>query len=151
VDEGLLSVDSNSGVWEDEKLSFTELCGSMDSVLFGGLDSTSMLGVEGGLLSPSAGGIANKSSHTELFGSADPVVFSGLVWFLGLDEVASAEVWVACSASELSSVALSGTDLLLSSDTVSNVDLVGALFIALSLRTGQQVPFAALLPILSLL
>jgi hypothetical protein len=128
-----------------------ELCGSVDSVLFGGLDSISMLGVEGGWLSPSTGGIANKSSHTEIFGSADPVVFSGLMWFLGLDEVASAEVWVAYSSSKVSSVALSGTDLLLSSDTVSNVDLVGALFIALSLRAGEQVPFAAVLPILSLL
>jgi hypothetical protein len=92
--EGLLSVDSNPGVWEDDKSSFTELCGSMDSVLFGGLDSTPVVGVEGGLLSPTTGGVANESSRTKIFDSVDPVVFSGLAWFLGLDEDASAEDWV---------------------------------------------------------
>jgi hypothetical protein len=62
----------------------------MDSLLFGGLDSTPVLGVEGVLLSPTARGVANESSHTEIFDSLD-VVFSGLMWFLGLDEDASAE------------------------------------------------------------
>jgi hypothetical protein len=144
-------VDSNPGVWEDDKSSFPELCGSVDSVLFVGLDSTPVLGVEGRLLSPSTCGIADKSSHTEIFGSAEPVVFSGLVWFLGLDEDASAEVWAELSASSVSSVALPNTDLLFSSDTVSNVDLVEALFVTLSLGTEEQIPFAAVLPILPLL
>jgi hypothetical protein len=158
ADEGLLFADSDSGDWEDDKSYFTILGGSMDSDVFGKPCCSPSVDAEAGLLSPATVCTDDISPRTVTCETAEPAVFCGLKCFIGVDEDTPSEVRPSFESllrelgcSEVPSDTLPDTDSLVSSDTVSSVDLAGAAFVVLSLGTGDGVRFPVLLPILPLL
>jgi hypothetical protein len=57
---GLLSALTGPGAWEYNNSPFTELSDSVGAAIFDGFSSASLCGLEGGLLSPTAFGVADR-------------------------------------------------------------------------------------------